>query len=659
MNDIPAFDAIKRCIEEKSSFCFNAGAGSGKTYSLVQTVDYILMNYGNELKKNNQKIKVITFTNAAANEVKERIGNTALLNVSTIHTWMWKLINKFQTDLVEIHLKKIQEKIKEYATIIDSSPYRNDNILNNNIESNKEFIDNFYKYKYLKANDFRKMFEKSTTKGEIPNVSKFIEYVQAFNRHQKHSKAISKIKDKAPGYRKVEYTPLYNSDRLYRMEISHDTLLYYSKSLIEKSNTLKRIIIDQYPYILVDEFQDTSPSVVEILEKIDNFSKNKCMIGYFGDTCQSIYDGGIGSKLNEVHVGLKEISKLINRRSAKKIVDLGNKIRNDNHKQKPYRINTEGTIETFYCIVDKDDIINSFIDEKVNEFSQDEKVHCLVLKNEFVADRSGFGKFYKLISSSHYYKNNYNQTTSEILSDDISKLGKVPLLLYKWMKLYSNIHDSKLTINKYIPTRVYSSLNFYKINQLREALKNVTSNNLKTFISGIFELAQKDANIKEIVNYNIGDDYKLNYDRVRSYIFEALYNGISDEEIPEAQVNTDLILELDLSIMMKWYNSIINNITERVQYHTFHGTKGLEYKNVIIILTNKFNREKKYYHEFFKKYNDKEESNNTNFIAKRNLLYVAVTRAKENLKLLYIDPEFDAVKDNFEGIFGTTKEWPS
>lgn len=443
------------------------------------------------------------------------------------------------------------------------------------------------------------------------------------------------------------------------MKFSHDTLLEYSKSLIEKSKTLKRIIIDQYPYILVDEFQDTSPYVVDILHSVDNFSGNKCTIGYFGDTCQNIYDKGIGGNLSEVHTGLIQISKPINRRSASKIVDLGNKVRNDNHKQEPYWRNIEGTVEVFYCTHDNDDIINSFIDKKVREFKHDEEVHCLVLKNELVADRTGFGLFYKLISSTIYYKNHYNQIVSEILSDDISKLGKVPLLLYKFMKLYSNIHDPKVIINKYIPAKVYNSLNLYKLYQLREALTSVPSTNLKAFISGIFKLAQNDNNIKEIVNYNIGNDYELDYEEVRSYIYDALYSDISDEMIQEAQANIDSIMELDLSTMKKWYNFVTNNISDRVQYHTFHGTKGLEFKNVIIILTNEFNKKKKYYHEFFEKYNSKEESKDEQFTTKRNLLYVAVTRAKENLKLLYVDPDYDEVKNNFEEIFGTAQKWPS
>jgi len=227
------------------------------------------------------------------------------------------------------------------------------------------------------------------------------------------------------------------------------------------------------------------------------------------------------------------------------------------------------------------------------------------------------------------------------------------------MKFYSDVHNSKVTINKYIPTKVYSSLNFYKLNKLRKALKDVTSTNLKTFISGVFELAKNDDNIREVVNHNISNEYELEYEQVRGYFYDALYNGISDEKIPEAQANTDSILELDISIMMKWYNFITNNITDRVQYHTFHGTKGLEYKNVIIILTNEFNREKKYYHEFFRKCNSKEESKDSKFNAKRSLLYVAVTRTKEDLKLLYVDPDYDDVKNNFEGIFGTTQKWPS
>lgn len=145
-----------------------------------------------------------------------------------------------------------------------------------------------------------------------------------------------KIQDKTYGFTKVEYDPLSNNDRLYKMKFSHDTLINYSKTLIEKSNTIKRIIIDTYPFILVDEFQDTNPQVVSLLALVDSLSGTKCAVGYYGDVCQNIYKDGIGNRLSDIHAGLLEIYKPENRRSAKKIVELANRIRHDSFVQSPY-----------------------------------------------------------------------------------------------------------------------------------------------------------------------------------------------------------------------------------------------------------------------------------------------------------------------------------
>ena len=50
-------EKIISLIDQKKSFCFNAGAGSGKTHSLMETITYILNNNSKTLKKNNQKNK--------------------------------------------------------------------------------------------------------------------------------------------------------------------------------------------------------------------------------------------------------------------------------------------------------------------------------------------------------------------------------------------------------------------------------------------------------------------------------------------------------------------------------------------------------------------------------------------------------------------------
>ena len=76
-----------------------AGAGSGKTYALIQTLRYLIENKGEELLKNKQKIICITYTNVAKNEIIKRIEYNELVNVFTIHEFLWQSIKQFQKQL--------------------------------------------------------------------------------------------------------------------------------------------------------------------------------------------------------------------------------------------------------------------------------------------------------------------------------------------------------------------------------------------------------------------------------------------------------------------------------------------------------------------------------------------------------------------------------
>jgi DNA helicase-2/ATP-dependent DNA helicase PcrA len=243
------------------------------------------------------------------------------------------------------------------------------------------------------------------------------------------------------------------------------------------------------------------------------------------------------------------------------------------------------------------------------------------------------------------------------LSDDIKKLGEVPLLLYKWIKLHSDIHNEELPICKYIPKEVYDNLNFYRLNQIRNTLKNVPCNNLEEFIIKILNVAHESNEVRKIIKRNIGDDFQLNIELIKNVMRDSLYSIISDEDILVAESNICAILQLDFFVMKCWYDYLMREITSRVQFHTFHGTKGLEYKNVIIVLTNSFNRKRDYYHKYFQECSKEESYSDEEFVLKRNLLYVAVTRTKVNLRLLYVDSGYDSVKDNFENIFGEAVEY--
>ena len=49
----------------------------------------------------------------ATNEIKERIGNSSLVKVSTIHERIWDLIKDYQKELVQIHQEKVSNKLIE------------------------------------------------------------------------------------------------------------------------------------------------------------------------------------------------------------------------------------------------------------------------------------------------------------------------------------------------------------------------------------------------------------------------------------------------------------------------------------------------------------------------------------------------------------------
>ncbi len=65
-------------IDKKQSLVFNAGAGAGKTYALIESLRYVIKKYGQILEENNQQIMCITYTNVAAKHIKDQLGKLSL-----------------------------------------------------------------------------------------------------------------------------------------------------------------------------------------------------------------------------------------------------------------------------------------------------------------------------------------------------------------------------------------------------------------------------------------------------------------------------------------------------------------------------------------------------------------------------------------------------
>ena len=82
-------------LDAPRSFFLFAGAGSGKTSSLVTALKHVQSSAGDRLRFRGQRVAVITYTNAASDEIKRRMSFDPLIDVRTIHSFAWSLVEGF------------------------------------------------------------------------------------------------------------------------------------------------------------------------------------------------------------------------------------------------------------------------------------------------------------------------------------------------------------------------------------------------------------------------------------------------------------------------------------------------------------------------------------------------------------------------------------
>ncbi|MBS5283280.1 MAG: ATP-dependent helicase [Clostridiales bacterium] len=92
-------DQIIETLKSGKSFRVEAGAGSGKTYSLNKVVDWLQDNYWQSLKKKRQKIACITYTNTGVNVIASRLREDSFIKPMTIHSFAWELVKQYEQEL--------------------------------------------------------------------------------------------------------------------------------------------------------------------------------------------------------------------------------------------------------------------------------------------------------------------------------------------------------------------------------------------------------------------------------------------------------------------------------------------------------------------------------------------------------------------------------
>jgi DNA helicase II / ATP-dependent DNA helicase PcrA len=109
---VEALEKVFAAIDEGKNFRLEAGAGAGKTYTLVKALKQLIKSKGNILSKRNQRIACITYTNVAKEEIMARTDNHPVVLSETIHAFCWDLVKDFQ-NAIRQHIPNLSEKWRE------------------------------------------------------------------------------------------------------------------------------------------------------------------------------------------------------------------------------------------------------------------------------------------------------------------------------------------------------------------------------------------------------------------------------------------------------------------------------------------------------------------------------------------------------------------
>lgn len=111
-----ALAKLYKAIDDNQCFRLEAGAGAGKTYSLIKVLQYLIDKKETSFLRKNQKIACITYTNTAKEEIEDRVDNNPIIYADTIHAFSWSFLSGFQKSIREFIpsiSKKWESRIKE------------------------------------------------------------------------------------------------------------------------------------------------------------------------------------------------------------------------------------------------------------------------------------------------------------------------------------------------------------------------------------------------------------------------------------------------------------------------------------------------------------------------------------------------------------------
>lgn len=347
--------------EGNRHFVMVAGAGSGKTTSLVKALAQIERTQGSALRRKGQQVACITYTEVAVEEIRGDVGHDELFHVSTIHSFLWTVIKPFQNNLREWVRNRLNEKIAEDQEKIDNQRTR---------DATK-----------VRSRENIERYQRQIT--EIDSVKSF-----RYGTGSDYSNGV----------------------------LGHSDILKIGPEFIAGHALMQSVLTRRFPVIFVDESQDTDPAFVNALRQVARAVPLGFCLGFFGDPVQKIYMQGAGPIPPEE--GWETLEKPENFRCPQAVLRVINRIRAEDDQLEQTRgrrisVNgedapVEGSARVL--ILPADDrrqerleearrwLAEQDDDERWLEEEDEEALRLLVLVHRMAATRLGFPNLYAALN---------------------------------------------------------------------------------------------------------------------------------------------------------------------------------------------------------------------------------------------------------------------
>lgn len=421
--------------------------------------------------------------------------------------------------------------------------------------------------------------------------------------------------------------------------IFHDDLLDIARRMFTDNPLLSRITATRYPYLFVDEYQDTSVSVIDILlDHVLMGNEGKIVMGFFGDKLQSIYDGGahpgVGEIPNEKQERLERVTKAENYRCSIAVIDVLNRIRTD-IQQYPAGKNLPG--HAVYIRLPSDspgqDVrarAREFVHDKLG-WATDGEMKDLFLTHKLIAEKAGYEKLLGVYQK----RGGFYRDQALKGEDKLIKLFRelVEPLITAWRVGKIGMVVAHLRHNGFkLEDNAGKARAKFALDKLEAMSQNVPVGELLTHMADTMLLVLPDEFKESIEDYK-GAGYVL-----------------TDPE-DKIAVQRSFLCDL-MQLPYREVSAFCGFLEEHTPFSTQHGVKGTEFDTVFVFLDDKGAHWNQYSFDKYLSGEDEANGKSDRLRRTRNLFYVSCSRAKRNLAVVDLGGSSEAKDRRLNELFG-------